>query len=61
MVLDRRGEKMEERMLDFTARVGKVVDAIPETRLLQPKAINKNPIYCSLPSTAKFCIFQFSF
>ena len=33
MVLDRRGEDLEERMLDFAARVGKVVDAIPETRL----------------------------
>jgi len=33
MVLDRRGEDLEERTLDFAARVGKVVDAIPETRL----------------------------
>ena len=33
MDLDRRGEDLEERMLDFAARVGKVVDAIPETRL----------------------------
>ncbi len=31
--MDRRGEDLEERMLDFAALVGKVVDAIPETRL----------------------------
>ena len=29
----RRGEDIEERMLEFAARVGKAVDALPETRL----------------------------
>src|SRR5262245_9434978 len=29
----RKGEELEERLLDFAARVGKVVDALPETRL----------------------------
>jgi four helix bundle protein len=29
----RKGEDIEERMLEFAARVGKVVDALPETRL----------------------------
>ncbi len=31
--MDRRGEDLEERLLDFAARVGKVVDALPESRL----------------------------
>lgn len=31
--VDRRGEDLEERLLDFAARVGKVVDALPESRL----------------------------
>ena len=30
---ERRGEELEERLLDFAARVGKVVDALPDTRL----------------------------
>ena len=29
----RKGEDLEERLLEFAARVGKVVDALPETRL----------------------------
>jgi four helix bundle protein len=29
----RRGEELEDRLLDFAARAGKVVDALPETRL----------------------------
>lgn len=29
----RQGEDLEERLLDFAARVGKVVDALPSTRL----------------------------
>src|SRR6516162_5850716 len=29
----RKGEDLEERLLSFAARVGKVVDALPETRL----------------------------
>ena len=29
----RKGEDIEERMLEFAARVGKAVDALPETRL----------------------------
>jgi four helix bundle protein len=29
----RRGEDLEDRLLDFAARVGKVVDALPDTRL----------------------------
>src|SRR4051794_3010541 len=29
----RRGDDLTERLLDFAARVGKVVDAIPDTRL----------------------------
>ena len=31
--VDRRGEDLEDRLLDFAARVGKLVDAMPETRL----------------------------
>ena len=31
--MERRGEDLEERLLDFAARVGKVVDALPNTRL----------------------------
>ena len=30
---DRNGEGLEDRLLDFAARVGKMVDAIPDTRL----------------------------
>jgi len=30
---DRRGEDLEDRLLEFAARVGKVVDALPDTRL----------------------------
>lgn len=33
MVLDQRGEDLEDRLLEFAARVGKVVDALPDTRL----------------------------
>lgn len=29
----RRGEELEERLLVFAVRIGKAVDAIPETRL----------------------------
>jgi four helix bundle protein len=29
----RKGEDLEERLLSFAARVGKVVDALPDTRL----------------------------
>ncbi len=35
MVVDRKGKDLEVRMLDFAARVRKVIDAIPETRLGQ--------------------------
>jgi len=31
--MERRGEELEDRLLDFAARVGKVVDALPDTRL----------------------------
>ena len=31
--MERKGEELEERLLDFAARVGKVVDALPNTRL----------------------------
>ena len=31
--MQRRGEDLEERLLDFAARIGKVVDALPESRL----------------------------
>ncbi|HIE96592.1 MAG: four helix bundle protein [Fuerstiella sp.] len=31
--MDRRGEDLEDRLLDFAVRVGKVVDALPDTRL----------------------------
>jgi four helix bundle protein len=31
--LDQRGEDLEDRLLDFAARVGKLVDALPDTRL----------------------------
>ena len=33
MPIDRRGEDLEDRLLDFAARVGKLVDALPDTRL----------------------------
>ena len=33
MPIDQRGEDLEDRLLDFAARVGKLVDALPETRL----------------------------
>jgi four helix bundle protein len=29
----RKGEELEDRLLDFAARVGKVVDALPDTRM----------------------------
>jgi four helix bundle protein len=31
--MDQRGEDLEDRLLEFAARVGKVVDALPNTRL----------------------------
>jgi four helix bundle protein len=31
--LQRRGEDLEDRLLVFAARIGKVVDALPDTRL----------------------------
>ena len=31
--MERRGEDLEDRLLEFAARVGKLVDAMPETRL----------------------------
>ena len=31
--MDQRGENLEDRLLDFAARVGKLVDALPDTRL----------------------------
>ena len=31
--MERRGEELEDRLLDFAARVGVVVDALPDTRL----------------------------
>ena len=31
--MKRRGEELEDRLLDFGARAGKVVDALPDTRL----------------------------
>ena len=33
---ERNGEGLEDRLLDFTARVGKMVNAIPDTRLGRP-------------------------
>src|ERR1700687_5904710 len=31
--MTRRGDDLSERVLDFAARIGKVVDKLPETRL----------------------------
>jgi four helix bundle protein len=31
--MKRRGKELEDRLLDFGARAGKVVDALPDTRL----------------------------
>src|SRR3982751_5275490 len=31
--MERRGDDLAERLLDFAAEVGKIVDALPETRL----------------------------
>ena len=31
--MERRGEDLEDRLLEFAARVGKVIDALPDTRL----------------------------
>jgi four helix bundle protein len=31
--MTRRGDDLVERLLDFAARIGKVVDALPETRM----------------------------
>jgi four helix bundle protein len=31
--MERRGEELEDRLLDFAARAGKVADALPDTRL----------------------------
>jgi four helix bundle protein len=31
--MTRRGDDLLERLLDFAARIGKVVDALPETRM----------------------------
>ncbi len=31
--MERKPEELEDRLLDFAARVGKVVDALPNTRL----------------------------
>ena len=31
--MERRGDELEDRLLGFAARVGKVVDALPESRL----------------------------
>ncbi|TWT81330.1 hypothetical protein CA13_27820 [Planctomycetes bacterium CA13] len=31
--MDRRGENLENRLLDIAARIGKAVDALPDTRL----------------------------
>ena len=33
MPIDRRGEDLEDRLSDFAARVGKLVEALPDTRL----------------------------
>ena len=33
MPVDQRGEDLEDRLLDFAARVGKLVEALPDTRL----------------------------
>ena len=30
---EKKGEELEERLLEFAARVGKVLDALPDTRL----------------------------
>ena len=30
---EKKGEELEERLLKFAARIGKVVDALPDTRL----------------------------
>jgi len=31
--MERKPEELEDRLLDFAARIGKVVDALPDTRL----------------------------
>ena len=31
--MTRRGEELEDRLLDFAVRIGKVVDSLPDTRL----------------------------
>jgi four helix bundle protein len=30
---EKKGEELEERLLEFAARIGKVVDALPDTRM----------------------------
>lgn len=31
--MDQRGDDLEDRLLDFAVRIGKLVDALPDTRL----------------------------
>ena len=31
--MDQRGEDLEDRLLDFAAHIGKLVDALPDNRL----------------------------
>ena len=33
MAMQHKGDSLSERLLDFAARIGKVVDALPETRM----------------------------
>ena len=33
MPVDQRGEDLEDRLLEFASRIGKLVDALPDTRL----------------------------
>ena len=33
--MDQRGEDLEDRLLDFAVRIGKLVDALPNSRLGQ--------------------------
>ena len=35
-------EELSERLLEFAARVGKVVDALPDTRLTAKEKTDKN-------------------
>lgn len=51
--MDKQGEDLEERLLEFASRVGKLVDAIPDTRLGRHVALR------SLHFTIYNCHFNF--